>query len=347
LNIALISTPFLQCPPRNYGGLERIVWDLARGLISLNQKVVVFAAQGSQQLPGGVMIDTIPCENSTQVDWLGQERNMWKVYDPMLKDFDIVHGHNWFGFEYASKVRNMELNVCHTHHGAMNTAWWCRKRPAFKTNIIGISEFMKKQYDVYGFNAKYVYNGIDLDEYKFSKSHGDRLLYVGRLAEFKQPHIAIEVAKSLNMPIDIVGGSFVDNTSYMEKIIGMSDGENVKVYLDASQEKKIELYQNAKCLLFPSNMDEPFGLVAIEAMACGTPVVALQDGAIPELITAESGSVCKPKNEKESILLLGEAVKRLNCKAIDCRSRAEMFSKEVMAQNYLDLYNNILKRNEW
>lgn len=348
MNIALISTPFLQTPPVAYGGLERVVWDLARGLIDLGERVVIVGAEGSQTPPGGFTIEAMPCQGTVNVNWRETEQRMWEIYNPMIQDFDIIHGHNWFGYEHASRVHNQDLRVCHTHHGWLSQRWWNVPKPDFPLNIMAISDWMAENYALMGFTSKRVYNGVDMDHYPYSDNHGDRLLYVGRISEFKQPHIAIEAAQEAGYPIDIVGGTFVDNKTYLDKIVSLSDGDNVKVHLDAPHDAKIELLQNAKALLFPSAMGEPFGLVIIEALACGTPVVALDDGAVKELITSETGIVCQPETTEQSVNLMAEAIKDIDdLRSKDCRDRAEMFSKEIMAKNYLDLYKEIIKGEEW
>ena len=349
MNICLISSPFLTTPPRGYGGLERVVWDLATGLIKQDHRVVIVAAEGSQTPVGGFTIESIPCVGTTEVNWAEEEKKMWTVYDPIIStmDFDIIHGHNWFGFEYASKTQNRELNVCHTHHGHLNMRWWGKNKPDFKLNLMGISDWMTNNYEVLGFPSRRVYNGVDVDLYPLNtKREAERLLFVGRIAEYKQPHVAIKVAKALDIPLDIVGGTFVDNEVYLQEIIGIAnDDPNIEIYLDATHEKKLELMQNAKALLFPSDMGEPFGLVSIEAMSTGCPVVALDDGAISEIVNDTCGVVV-PKGETQ-IADMANAVKDLDLSPLACRKRADEFSIDVMAQNYIDEYNNILKGNEW
>ncbi len=350
MRIALISTPFITTPPVGYGGLERVVWDLARGLIDLGQKVVIVGAEGSKTPDGGYTIEAMPCAKNANEDWLKQEKRMWNVWSPLIDsaDFDIIHGHNWFGFEYASKTRNENLNVCHTHHGWLNTRWWQTTKPDFPLNLMAISDWMATSYAAIGFSARRVYNGVDLTEYPYSKDHGDRLLYVGRLADYKQPHIAIKVAQELDMPLDIVGGTFVNNIGYMNSIIAKAeDDPNIELYLDADHSTKVELMQNAKAVLFPSAMGEPFGLVIIEGFSCGAPVIALDDGAVKEIITDKTGIVCKARDDKEAVSLMVQAVRDLDLSPADCRKRAELFSKEAMAQNYLDAYTDILNGNEW
>jgi len=348
MKIGLISTPFLEVPPKGYGGLERIVWDLANGLIKLGEKVVIVACQGSRTPQGGFTIEAIPKSNIDS-SWLEEERRMWKVYEPLITsaDFDIIHGHNWFGFEYATKAKNVDIKTCHTHHGHLNLRWWGVTKPDFPLNMIAISDYMVEQFQLMSFPAKRVYNGVDMDLYPYSKDHGERLLFVGRIAEFKQPHVAIKAALKAGYKIDILGGTFVDNQRYVDEIIHLAKNDNVKLHLDAPHDLKVKLMQEAKALLFPSAMGEPFGLVMIEGLACGCPVIALDDGAVTELLTDKTGIVCRSKDTSDSIDLMAKAIADIDCKASDCRKRAEMFSVDVMAKNYLESYHQILQGNEW
>lgn len=344
MDIALISSPMLSCPPKEYGGLELIVWNLANGLTELGHKVVLFAPKGSKTPKNGFLFETPPPQDKADADWLGAEKNMWTVYDPLLDDFDIICAHNWFGMEYASKVRKPDLKVCHVHHGGLSADWWNKSKPPFKLNFIAISDWMVTVYASQGVTARRCYNGINIEDYPFQKDKGDRLLFVGRLDSFKRPMIAIEVAKKLNMGLDIVGGSFVQDVNYMKQVKHACDGTQIKLHRDAPHEKKVELYQNAKAVLFPSKMGEPFGLIVPEANACGTPVIATPDGAIPEVLAdGETGFLCNTIDE------IHKAVKKAD--TIDpkaCRKRVEEnFTKEIMAKNYLEKYKEIIVGNEW
>jgi glycosyltransferase involved in cell wall biosynthesis len=226
-------------------------------------------------------------------------------------------------------------------------------------NLIAISEFMAKTYTAQGFPAKHVYNGINLEAYPFKANHGDRLVYVGRFVSFKQPDVAVKVAQKLGLGLDLVGGA-VEQPYFDEKIKPYIDGENIRLHWKASHEEKVKILQNAKALLFPSFMAEPFGLVAVESMACGCPVVGLNDGAIEEVVK-EGGIVCNVFEKKiveakgavynlkrDPVEAMVEAVKKIHSiTSEDCRRNAERFSRERCAENYECLYKEILEGNEW
>lgn len=325
------------------GGSELVVWNLACGLTELGHKVLLFAPKGSQTPPKGFLIETPEPALKVHTDWVKAERDMYEVYRDYLKDFEgVIHGHGWFGFEYLLKQEFPSIKTTHTHHGGMS---WASK-PVEKMNLHGISKFMAQYYgQVLGLpEVRFVYNGIDTEMYKFQRVKGDRLIYVGRISKFKQPHVAIEVARRLNLGLDIVGGTFVDDFAYLNQIKNMCDGTQIKFHPDASHDLKIRLLGDAKCLLFPSAMGEPFGLVAVEAGSCGTPVVALRDGAIPELVLdGINGYVCNNVEELASAVGRVHAIKPETCRQIV----EQNFTRQIMAERYLKNYRDIIDGKEW
>jgi glycosyltransferase involved in cell wall biosynthesis len=350
LRVALISTPFFGVPPTKYGGLEQVVWDLAEGLDILGHIVTLFAPEGSKTPKHGVLVTTGPAIDTVNCDWFKEEENRYfKWKDIVTNDrFDIVHDHSWFGFPYFHRMNNLKLRVLHTHHGGYV---WDTAPPFPKPNLVAISKWMKLYTEAYfkqkGFNigCEYVYNGVDLERYSFDPliKKTDNLLYVGRFSTFKDPLMAMRIALKIGLHIDLIGGSFVEDPNYLSQLEKMCEGKNITIYKDVGHELKIKKMQEAKVLILPSKMNEPFGLVAIETMACGTPVICTRDGALPEIvIDGVTGFVCDTEEQ------MVEAVNKVsNIKPEDCRKRAEQFSKKIMAENYVKLYQKIMKGEDW
>lgn len=350
LTIALVAPPFLPIPPVGYGGSEVVMYDLACGLRDKGHKVVVFASDESPRDRGYEVVGFGPALLKVQVDWMEAEKAAYlKIRDRLLHSgFDIIHTHDWFGFAYEARKVNPKLKVCHTHHGHIDPRWWKSSTPGFPVNLFAISEFMKAEFLQVGFQSRRVYNGVDMKKYSYQEKKGDRLLFVGRASTFKQPHVAIEVAKRLNMGLDLVCGAFVDDPNYLQQIRSACDGQQIRYIEEPPQEEKVRLMQNAKCLIAPSAMGEPFGLMNAEAMACGTPCIGMPDGAIPEVIEhGVTGFVCKSVDPADDDII--EAVKKIDTiKPLACRQRVEqMFSREIMATNYEMAYRDILAGREW
>jgi glycosyltransferase involved in cell wall biosynthesis len=360
MKIALTSTMFFGVGNRDgYGGLEIVVADLWGGLVDRGHKVVCFSPDPTVTPEGGFHYSIGPAVTDLKgVDWLQGERAIWQKIDECFDDFDIIHSHDWFGFAYASKSRNPSLKVTHTHHGHLaywldverSRPWWAKPSP-FKLNMIAISKFMKNNYDSgYGGQAplipsEYAYNPVDLEAYPYQKDKGDRLMFLGRIDAIKNPMNAVIAATTANMPIDVVGGtSFVGDMGYVDTMKNRCEYDALASFIgEVNHATKVKYLQNAKALLIPSNFGEPFGLIAVEAMSCGTVPIALDDGALSEIIEhGKSGFICNGKKEMVEAISMIDTIN-----PADCRKRATRFSKKKCATRYEKLYQRILDGDEW
>ncbi len=192
--------------------------------------------------------------------------------------------------------------------------------------------------------AGVIYNAIDVDSYPFNGAHHDPyLLFLSRLSREKGPHIAIEIARELGARLLIAGNiDFVDEPFFREEVLPKIDGHQVQYLGEADYHLKRELMSQAHCLLAPLTWEEPFGLFMIEAMACGTPVVAFARGAAPELVVdGETGFVVDTFQE------MVDAVGKVHSiDPVRCREHVEaQFSVRRMASQYLEAYERILAGN--
>ena len=183
-----------------------------------------------------------------------------------------------------------------------------------------------------------IHHGICIADYPLRPSKQQYLSFIGRLAPVKGPHLAIAVAKETGIPLKIAGEVQPLFKSYFEtEVKPHIDGKFIEYVGEADLEAKNELLGNSLAMLFPIQWTEPFGLVMIEAMACGTPVIALEGGSVPEVVQdGISGYVC------ENVDHMVERIRNLSLKPTLIRKYAEEnFSVEVMTKKYLRLYKSL------
>jgi glycosyltransferase involved in cell wall biosynthesis len=334
-------------PPLIAGGLETGVYDLGFCLTKMGHEVTIIAPIGSK-LENGTVWETIdPTKYDFKTQGAKAEYDASQLYIENLKDFDIVHDHSWYGIAYTAKFGNEGLPVAHTHHGHCD--WNIETIPKYirHLNFFSISDYIKEENEKKGIISKRVYNGTNLEKYTCSENKKNRLLFVGRLNSFKQPHIAIMAAIDTGIPVDIVvSTAFLEHTyqdvirAWAERSFGM-----VKLHLNVDNDVKIGLMKKAMATIMPSGFKEPFGSVAVESMACGAPAIVTRDGGLPEVVGEgpdSGGFIC---DSYEEIL---EAINNIHTISPErCRKRSELFSREKNAQNYLHYYRQILAGDEW
>jgi len=343
VKIGLLGTQFFGCPPSFYGGAEMVNWYLSCGLAEKGHKVILYAPDNSQIPPGGFLYKTGPPIDTVNTDWFEAEKSNWMKCKHTFSELDVLLGSNWFGFEYASKREIPDLGVCHVHHGHLNEMWVKQSKPPFNFNMIAISNWMKNVYHDSGFESRVCHNGIDLDLYPLQKEKTDRFLFLGRIDPIKGVHLAIEAALKSGVKLDVVGAtSFVTDLNYVERVKGMCDGEKIRFIGEVSHEDKVKYLQDARGLIVCSQFGEPLGLMSIEALSCGTPVVALRDGGIPEVVDESCGFICEDVNG------IVDGISRIESVSADsCRKRAEVFSKENMTEQYVKRFKEILSGDTW
>jgi glycosyltransferase involved in cell wall biosynthesis len=207
-------------------------------------------------------------------------------------------------------------------------------------HYVAISDAQKKTETMP--HMRTIHHGIDLGSYRLVEKKQPYLSFIGRIAPLKGTHLAIEVAKRTGIPLKIAGDVQPPNREYFEKKIKPEiDGELVQYVGLADLAAKNELLGNSLAMLFPIQWNEPFGLVMVEAMACGTPVLAMPGGSVPEVIQdGVSGYICRTvrsmANRVQDLGKFDPASVR--------RYVEENFSVEKMVANYLDLYENVIRK---
>jgi glycosyltransferase involved in cell wall biosynthesis len=337
MRIALVAPPFIPVPPKRYGGTELFIDHLARGLQDLGLDVVVYTNGES----------TVPVERR----WLYPERQWpitgevyfnlrdvnhtaWAVADA-ARDCDIIHVNNVPGLVHSRMVDLPFVYTVHHVHEQPLTDFYTHY-PSIQ--YVTISDFQRKLEPMP--HMRTIHHGIDLDQYGLVEKKQPYLAFLGRIAPIKGTHIAIQVAKRCGIPLKIAGEVQPVFRDYFEREIKPHiDGKNVEYIGEADLAAKNELLGNAMAMLFPIQWNEPFGLVLLESIACGTPVLAFSGGAVPEIVrNGVSGAICNSTEHMVSAVRgLGSAYR-----AREVRSyAAQNFSLEVMAGKYAALYREI------
>lgn len=340
MRIALIAPIVYPVPPGNYGGTERVVDLLARGLQQLGQNVEVFAAAGSRSdlpLAEGAPppLPEHPAHAYAQAETAHVRRALARA-----DEFDIFHDHTKkHGLQLANLSRIPMVSTMHNPVDPSRAVAYHR-RPQHPW--VAISQAQGRTLRAEGLNVVGVVpHGLDASLYRFNPHKKDYLLSLGRITADKGVHRAIALAKAARMRL-IIAGPIADGaeTYFREAIEPHLDGDQIQWLGAVGGERKQQLFGEAAAFVFPIQWEEPFGLVLIEALACGTPVLATAHGAVPEIITdAKVGRVVSSDRE-----LLPALFDVLNCRPEDCRRHVEAhFSAERMASDYLTIFEGQLE----
>ncbi len=369
MNIVIYSTQVIPTNPNldEYGGLELVAGLQAKYFEEKGHEVHLFACAGSYFSKDK---DGVKEGNSkSHLYAMGPKGtnpvDAWKSYwdnpvtQKIIKDADIVCDHSWNWYPQAA-YREIK-KFCHVEHGPNPS--FRTKPPMDKPNMIAVSfnhaRILMRM--VPGLTWRAVQNGIPLWKYDYSPRpicERERLLWLSRIYEPKGTHRAIKIAEELKMPIDIVGGSWGDDPGYINKIRAMCEkSEYATLVGHVSFLKKLEFYRNAKVVLIPIvekgyetikshpqwEWNEPFGLIGVEAGACGTPfIVSPNCGWNETMVHGYNGYYANSDEEFKYFVKQIDEIKPENC-----RRMAEQFSYEIMGENYLKIFKEIIEGASW
>lgn len=279
LQIGVVAPPWFTTPPTGYGGIERVVALLAEGLHKRGHEVTLFAPGGSQS---DLLSETLP---RPMPEYLGsvavETANAVTAYRDWRR-FDIIHDHTIAGLAAAAML---PTPVVHTVHGVCAPdAALLYEAVGRAVELVAISGHQQTTLPK-AVRSTVIYNAIDVESVRWSPEPGSYLLFVGRAAPEKGPLEAIEIARRAGLPLRVLlKVNEEPEREYFDHIRASVEGPGVEFELQASEATKQEAFAGALGTLFPVSWDEPFGLVMIESMAAGTPVIAFPRGAVPEVI---------------------------------------------------------------
>jgi glycosyltransferase involved in cell wall biosynthesis len=337
MRIAQIA-PLYECvPPRLYGGTERIVSYLTEELVRQGHEVTLFASGDSKTSAKLVpCCDTAIRLNPSIRDPLPYHIMMLEEVGQRINQFDVLHFH--IDFLHAPLIRGLLHCTVSTHHGRLDSpdvAAFYRVFPELP--LVSVSRDQRK-YLPHANWVGTVYHGIPRDLLAFQqKAMGGYLAFLGRISPEKGPNRAIEIAARAAMPLKIAAKVDPVDQAYWEEIVRpMVDAHrNVEFLGEIGDQDKAKLLGAAAALLFPVDWPEPFGLVVIEAMACGTPVIAFRRGSVAEVV--EDGTSGFIVDTIEEAVIAVQRIGSLDRAKIRAKFE-QRFTVERMAHDYLDIY---------
>jgi glycosyltransferase involved in cell wall biosynthesis len=339
MRIAQVSPLFESVPPKLYGGTERVVSFLTEALVDLGHDVTLFASADSR-----TRATLVPCApralrlDAHCRDPLAQHLTMLEQVLERAADFDVVHFH----LDYLSFPHVRRCGVPHlaTMHSRLDVA---ELQPLFRcfaeVPVVSISDAQRAPLPFANWCGT-VYHGLPLDLYRFRPKHAGYLAFLGRFSPEKRVDRAVEIARRLDMPLKVAAKIDGKDREYYEREVKpLLADPHVEFVGEIGEEDKGEFLGNAAALLFPIDWPEPFGLVMIEAMACGTPVVAFRCGSIPEVMRdGVSGYVVDTLDGAVEATAHALELPRKRCRAyFEAR-----FTAPRMANDYLAVYEYLL-----
>jgi glycosyltransferase involved in cell wall biosynthesis len=333
MKIAMLAPIAWRTPPRHYGPWELVTSLLTEALVARGIDVTLFATQDS--ITAGTLAGVVPrgYEEDPAIDAKVWEYAHQSHLFTRAGEFDLIH--NQADFPAHAYAPLIDTPMVTTIHGFSSD----RILPMYKpfedrVHYVAISEADRHPSLNY---AATIHHGIRLDEFPFDAEGSDDLLFFGRMHPDKGVAEAIHVALATGRRLDIYG--IVQDQGYFDReVMPHVDGERIRYLGPVGGEARLRALGKARALLHLINFDEPFGLSVIEAMACGTPVIAIDRGSMPELITPETGILVRSTGEAITALADVEGIDRTACRAhVEAH-----FSVETMADKYIALYERIL-----
>jgi glycosyltransferase involved in cell wall biosynthesis len=339
MRIAQISPLMESVPPRLYGGTERVVSYLTEELVALGHDVTLFASGDSM-----TEANFVPCCKSAlrleeeAHDPIPHHMIMLDKLMRVADQFDVLHFH--IDHLHFPLIAGLEDRAVTTLHGRQDLPANDRFYRYFRhAPLVSISQAQRKPISHANFIAT-IHHGMPLDLHHAEFNPGQYLAFLGRISPEKDPVQAIRIAQALNMELKIAAKvDRADEQYFREQVKPLLDLPGVEFIGELGEKEKGRFLRHASALIFPICWPEPFGLVMIEAMACGTPVLAFDWGSVPEVVdNGVTGRVVT--TFEEAVAVLPQVVKLDRRKV---RQRFEQrFSVRRMANDYLRVYNSLM-----
>ena len=337
LEIAVVAPPFYEIPPSGYGGIESVVALLADGLVDRGHEVTLIAAGDP-----GTKAMTLPTFDDPQWPRLGRPEpellHAARVAG-LLADLapDVVHDHSATGPAFA---RDRSWPTVVTSHGPATGDWGDYLAAAGEEMyLVAISQAQVDMAPRLPWR-RVVHNALDVSGIPCQQEKGDHLVWLGRMSPDKAAHVAIDLAREAGRRILLAGKlSEPDEKDYFDREVRPRLGDDAEFVDEVAGDDKYAFLGGAAGFLFPLEWEEPFGMVLIEAMACGTPVLSLARGAVPEVVV--DGRTGFVRQEAADLVPLIDRLGEIDPSA--CRAHVEeSFAPERMVRGYEEAYRDCL-----
>jgi glycosyltransferase involved in cell wall biosynthesis len=344
LRIVLVAPPYFEVPPTGYGGVEAVVADLADTLVARGHHVTLLGAGEP-----GTAADFIPLWDRALPERLGEPypevMHALKVRSEIARiaacdGIDIVHDHTFAGPMNAPVYRALGVPTVVTVHGPIDDDLYPYYRELSRdVGLVAISDRQRELAPDLNWAGR-VHNALRIDEWPFEAEKHEYALFLGRFAPYKGAHLALQAAHEAGLPLVLAGKcSEPTEKEYFENCVRPLLTDKDHVFGEADAVSKRKLLSRANCLLFPIQWEEPFGIVMIEAMVCGTPVVALRGGAVEEVIVdGVTGLVCDRPEELPAAIDAARALDPHACR----RHVAANFDAAQLGSSYERIYRDVL-----
>jgi len=336
----MIAPLYEAVPPRLYGGTERIVSGLTEQLVKCGHDVTLFASGDS--VTSAELCACVPVSLRTAGAYSEGDALTLRMLSTVYKragEFDVIHNHSdWMGLPFGSLAATPSLT---TMHGRLDLPFIKRRFELFpNARLVSISRD-QRSYLPHNTWIGTVYNGIDCSHLPFSERPGDYLVFIGRLSPEKRPDLAVEIAERAGMKLIVAAKVDPTEQDYFDDCIGplFASSSFVEYVGEVGDADKGALLGGAYANVFPIDWPEPFGLTMVEAMATGTPVVAMNRGSVPEVVAdGKTGFVCTTVDEMVAALDRIDTISRRAC-----RDRVdELFSTVAMVSAYEQIYMHLV-----
>lgn len=347
LKIAQIAPLWASVPPQEYGGAELIVHWLTEELVNLGHDVTLFASGDSRT---NAKLQSV-CQSNLMDMMQRGEAYLYEYYAAanvvealrQEQSFDVIHCHVGASMIPLSKL--VTTPVVHTVHAGLDPIdeqWVLGRYPDVSIAAISHSQVQILPYDrKKSGNITVIYHGCDFNAYEFAETSKNYLAFLGRMGPQKNPLGAIKIAREVGIPIKLAGEprNATEKSYFDEKVKPLIDGKNV-IYLGSiSHSQKVKFLKEASALLFPIQWDEHFGIVMIEAMACGTPVIACKRGSVAEVVDyGKTGFYAESVEDLVPLVSQAMALDRYIVR--ECAM--QRFSVKRMVSDYLALYEALV-----